>query len=102
VAAVLFRRLLDQLVVALAVDVAGHAGRRVALPEGVDEDLALRVGTERQERRLLALLNDRRDVEQELPVLLRQVLDALFPLSARELGLGEGGGRPARAAPERW
>jgi len=64
----------------------------VALPEGVDEDLALRVGVERQKRRLFPLLNDRLDVEQELPVLLRQILDALFPLGAGELGLGKGGG----------
>jgi len=56
----------------------------MALPERLDEDLALRVGAEGEEGVLLARLQDRLDVEQELAVDLGKVLDALLALGARE------------------
>ena len=85
--AILLRRLRDQLVVFGAERLPGGAGRRVALPEGVDEDVALRVGLQVQERVFLGRLDDRPDVEQELPIDGGKILDALLALGAGELGL---------------
>ena len=56
----------------------------MALPERLDEDLALRVGAESEEGVFLARLQDGLDVEQELAVDLGKVLDALLALGARE------------------
>ena len=75
----------------------------MTLPEGLDEDVALRVGVEGEESVFFARLQDRLDVQEELAIDLAEVLDALLALGARErLRLRQRGGRQQQRGKKRY